>query len=226
MPSPLARPGAPVRAVVFDMDGVLLDSEPLHHAVMNGVLAPDGVVVSEDAYRAYIGTTDEDTWRDLVERHALPHPQQVYQAAYDAAIQEAYAAHSIANPGVTELLASLMARELPLAVASSSRTVWVESALQRMGVRAAFAEVVTGDMVRHGKPDPEIYLLAAERLGVAPAACLAVEDAPKGVAAAFAAGMRVVGLRTPYTAHLALPGAALVLDSLREFDAAVFGSPA
>ena len=216
--------GNSLAAVIFDMDGVLLDSEPLHHAVMNRILAPDGVVVSEDAYRAYIGTTDEDTWRDLHIRHRLPKPQAAYQAAYDAAIQEAYAQHSVLNPGVRELLAGLAARGLRLAVASSSRTVWVESALSRMEIRDAFAEVVTGDMVPRGKPDPAIYLLTAARLGVAPAACLAVEDAPKGVAAAVAAGMRVVGLRTSYTAHLALPGALCVLDDLTQFEARLLGA--
>ena len=82
--------------------------------------------------------------------------------------------------------------------------------------------VVTGDMVHRGKPDPDIYRLAATQLGVSPAACLAVEDAPKGVAAALAAGMRVVGVRTAYTAHLALPGTLCVLDSLTEFETAVF----
>ncbi len=219
----IAAAGATLAAVIFDMDGVLLDSEPLHHAVMNRVLAPEQVVVSEDAYREYIGTTDEDTWRDLVACHRLPHPQAHYQAAYDTAIQEAYAAHSVANPGVRELLAGLARRGLRLAVASSSRTAWVQSALARLGIREAFSEVVTGDMVRRGKPDPEIYLLAAARLGLAPAQCLAVEDAPKGVRAAHDAGMRVIGLRTPYTAHLALPGAALVLDSLANLEAALFG---
>ncbi len=209
---------APLRAVVFDMDGVLLDSEPLHHAVMNRVLAPEGVVVSEADYRAYIGTTDDDTWRDLVTRHRLPQPQHAYQAAYDDAIQEAYALHSVPSPGLHELLARLAARGLTLAVASSSRRTWVEAALRHLAVRDAFDVVVTGDMVARGKPDPEIYQLAAAQLGVSPAACIAIEDAPKGVAAAVAAGMQVIGVRTPYTAHLALPGASHVVDALLDID--------
>jgi beta-phosphoglucomutase-like phosphatase (HAD superfamily) len=77
---------------------------------------------------------------------------------------------------------------------------------------------VSGDDVRHSKPDPEIYLLAARRLGLPPGACLAIEDAPKGVTSARAAGMQVVGVRTPYTAHLSLDGAQVIVDSLVELD--------
>jgi HAD superfamily hydrolase (TIGR01509 family) len=204
-------------AAVFDMDGVLLDSEPLHHVVLNQALAPEGRSLSFDEYKRYIGTTLEYTWSDIIERYGLRGPLDRYVAAYDDGILESYRRHSVIAPGARALLELLRARGLRLAVASSSRTSWVEACLETLGVRDFFAVVVTGDMVTHSKPDPEIYLLAARQLDVEPRTCLAIEDAPKGVASAHAAGMTVVAVRTEYTAHLELPGAAVVLDSLEQF---------
>lgn len=207
----------PIQAVVFDMDGVLLDSEPLHHAVLNEALAPEGVSLDFEEYHPYIGTTLEYTWRDLIRRFSLTAPLHTYLDRYDAGILESYRRDSVLAPGVRALLDALAARGVRRAVASSSRTEWVETALTALGIREFFELFVSGDMVRNSKPDPEIYLLAASRLGVEPARCLAVEDAPKGVASATAAGMTVIAVRTPYTADLALPGASMVLQSLEEF---------
>lgn len=209
------------QAVVFDMDGVLLDSEPLHHIVLNEVLAVDAQALSFEEYRPYIGTTLEYTWTDIIGRLALTAPIEQYMAAYDERVLAAYHLHSVLAPGAQALLNLLAERGLRLAVASSSRTSWVETCLTTMGIRDCFEVVVTGDMVSRSKPDPEIYCLAATRLGVSPERCLAIEDAPKGVQSAHAAGMTVIGIRTEYTEHLALDGAATILDSLAECTAAL-----
>jgi len=129
-------------------------------------------------------------------------------------------------PGAAWLVGELKGRGLRLAVASSSRTAWVEACLQCLGLYAQFDTIVTGDMVTHGKPDPEIYLKAAAALGVPPAQCLAIEDAPKGVQAAHRAGMAVVAVDTPYTAALAIPEAVVRLHSLAEFDLRWLGAAA
>ncbi len=205
-----------IEAVVFDMDGVLLDSEPLHHTVLDEVLAAEGRSLTFDEYRPYIGTTLEYTWNDIIRRFRLTGPVEDYILRYDEGILESYRRHSVLAPGVRRLLDLLTERGIRRAVASSSRTAWVEAALETLGIRRDFELIVTGDMVTHSKPDPEIYLLAAERLGVDPRRCLAIEDSPKGAASANAAGMTVIGVRTAYTAHLPLEGAAVVLDSLEQ----------
>jgi beta-phosphoglucomutase len=210
-------------AVVFDMDGVLLDSEPLHHVVLNEVLATEARQLSFDEYRPYIGTTLEYTWSDLIRRFDLKGPVDQYILRYDEGILESYRRHSVIAPGVQRLLDLLAERGLRRAVASSSRTSWVEAALETLGIRAEFELVVTGDMVTHSKPHPEIYLLAAERLGLDPRRCLAVEDSPAGAASASTAGMTVVGVRTEYTEGAQLAGALVVLDSLEEFPVGVLG---
>lgn len=212
-----------IQAVVFDMDGVLLDSEPLHHEVVNDLLAEHGVVVDADQYKTYLGTTLDYTWTDLIRRFNLLGSLNDYRTRYGDAILESYRRHSTPSKGARELVQGLKERGLKLAVASSSRTAWVETALDALGLAAAFDTVVTGDMVTHSKPDPEIYLLAAARLNVEPCACIAIEDAPKGVASARAAGMTVIGVRTPYTVHLTLDGATAVLDDLSQFDYGLVG---
>lgn len=208
---------AAIQAVVFDMDGVLLDSEPLHHLVVNDLLAEHGIAIDAELYKTYLGTTVEYTWSDLIRRFDLPHAVAYYRERYDVAILASYRQHSQPAAGAIALVAELRRRGLKLAVASSSRTEWVRTALDQLGFGTAFDQVVTGDMISRSKPDPEIYLLAAARLDVRPAGCLAIEDAPKGVASAAAAGMTVVGVRTSYTEHLALDGAAVVLDDLTRF---------
>lgn len=204
-------------AVVFDMDGVLLDSEPLHHIVLNEVLATEGKHLTFDEYRRYIGTTLEYTWSDVIRRFDLQGPIDHYILQYDEGILESYQLHSVIAPGVRRLLDVITERGLRRAVASSSRTSWVEAALETLGIRDDFELIVTGDMVTHSKPHPEIYQLAAERLKLDPLRCLAVEDSPAGAASATAAGMTVVGVRTEYTRGASLSGAKVVLDTLEEF---------
>lgn len=219
---PFARP---IAAVIFDMDGVLLDSEPLHHETVNAILAEEGKTLSREQYLAYVGTTLEDTWGDLARALGLRRPYNYYAARYDDEILRQYAEHSEPAPCAQQLVDALAERGLPLAVASSSRLAWVEACLRRLGLRERFAAIVAGDMVAHGKPDPEIYLRAAAALNVAPERCLVFEDAPKGIEAAVQAGMAVVAVETPYTRDLPTPGATLRLASLCDFALSWLGGP-
>jgi HAD superfamily hydrolase (TIGR01509 family) len=216
---------ATIRAGIFDMDGVLLDSEPLHHQAVNELLNEEGKqALPFKEYVPYMGTTDEYTWNDLIRRYALAHPFAYYRDRYDAAILEHYRKMSQIAPGVQTLLSRLRERALPLAVASSSRTVWVETCLGALGIRGYFDVVVTGDMVQRSKPDPEIYLLAAERLQVSPSQCFAVEDSPNGIAAAVAAGMLTIAVETPYTRGQQTRAAQVQLGSLTEFDCSILNA--
>ncbi len=207
-----------IDAVVFDMDGVLLDSEPLHHLTVNDLLAEEGAHLELADYLGYVGTTLEDTWDDLVRRFGLKRSFEYYRDRYDSEILRHYQENAELLPGAAWLVQALAERGKRLAVASSSRTQWVNACLTKLGLFDRFSVVVTGDMVTHGKPHPEIYLKAAERLGVAPERCLAIEDAPKGVQAAYRAGMTVVAVDTPYTAGLAIPEADARISGLDRFD--------
>ena len=205
------------------MDGVLLDSEPLHHQAINTVLAEEGHgEISLAEYSRYLGTTAEYTWDDLVHRYGLERPWQYYFQRSDAAILEQYRLHSVIAPGVMTLLNFLKEEGLGLAVASSSLATWVEACLLALGIGDYFDVVVSGDMVSAGKPDPAIYLLASQMLGVPPPECFAVEDSPKGISAALAAGMLTIAVETPYTRGEATGAAQIQLRSLVEFDRSLF----
>lgn len=206
-----------MRAVIFDMDGVLVDGEPLHFAAVNDLLAEEDVQLDLDTYRGYMGTTLQHTWHDLRTRFHLAHDFDYYAKRYDDAVLRQYR-DAVPMPGVRTLLDGLARAGVPRAVASSSNRAWVETALTAMGIRDDFGVLVAGDEVRHSKPDPEIYLTAAAKLGAQPPHCIVIEDAPAGIESGRRAGMHVVAVRTEMTYGLPLTGADRIIDSLEEFD--------
>ena len=205
-------------AVIFDMDGVLIDSEPLHFAVLSDLLARAGHTLTRAENEQFIGTTSEAMFSTLITRHGLSGTVDEYIARYDEALLRVLREPHAPAPGVVALLARAGELRMRVAVASSSRREWVEATIQSLGLSDAFDEVVSGDDVERGKPDPAIYVLTAQRLDVAAHRCLAIEDSPNGVQSARAAGMTVLGVRTEYTAHLHLDGVARTVDSLADLD--------
>jgi HAD superfamily hydrolase (TIGR01509 family) len=198
---------------VFDMDGVLVDGEPLHFRAINELLAEEGKSISLEAYKPYMGT--KSGWADMVADMGLGRPAASYSERYNELILRQYRAESVALPGAVELV-NVLHGSLPLAVCSSSRRSWVDTCLDRLGIAGAFQAIVTGSDVDNGKPAPDIYLLAARGLAIDPARCLAIEDAPAGIASATAAGMTCWAVRTEYTRDLELPPCERVLESLTE----------
>jgi HAD superfamily hydrolase (TIGR01509 family) len=210
-----------VGAVIFDMDGVLVDSEPLHHRTLNEVLAEEGRPGLDFAeYVPYMGTTDIYTWNDLIRRFGLPNTCEYYCDRYDERILLAYRRYSTPAAGALAALRALREFGVPLALASSSRREWVETCLAALGVRRFFDIVVSGDMVERSKPHPEIYLTSARLLGVPAEVCAAIEDSPQGIAAALAAGMFTIAVASPYPTATSTSSAHLRLNSLEDFDAA------
>jgi HAD superfamily hydrolase (TIGR01509 family) len=197
---------------------VLIDSEPLHFAALNTVLATTGHALSNADYEQFIGTTTDAMWTTLIARWGLVKSMADYLVQYDEMLLRVLAQPHQPAPGIVPLIARGRELGLRLGVASSSRRIWIDATLRSLGLADAFDAIVSGDDVALGKPDPQIYVLAAQHLGIAPARCLAIEDSPNGVQSAHAAGMTVLGVRTPYTAHLSLDGAARIVDSVSELD--------
>src|SRR5215472_3410959 len=154
----------------------------------------------------------------LISPWSLPHPRAEYEASYDAAILRMLSRDWPPQPGVRSLLARARALGMRGGVASSSKRTWIDATLRSLHITDAFEVIVSGDEVTHGKPAPDIYLLASRRIGVPPEQCVAIEDSPKGILSARAAGMTVLAVRTPYTAHLSLDGAQRIVESLAELD--------
>jgi HAD superfamily hydrolase (TIGR01509 family) len=198
------------------MDGVLVDGEPLHFECVNELLAAEGKSISLDQYKPYMGT--KTGWTDMITDFELRHPREHYSPIYRDLVLARYRDRSEPLPGALSLVTALRMGGQRLAVASSSIRLWVEACLQKIGLGDAFEVLVTGDEVQHGKPDPEIYLRAAEKLGVAPQECLAFEDAPAGIESAKRAGMTAWAVRTEYTRGLPLPDPHREFESLADVD--------
>ena len=193
------------------MDGVLVDGEPLHFEAINSLMAEEGRGITLDQYKPYMGT--KSGWTEMIKDFGLTKERNYYSSRYLPLVLDQYRAKSFPLPGAVEIVHALRRAGIPLAVASSSIRPWVEACLERLGLAESFDLIVTGSEIARGKPDPEIYLLAAKGLGLRPEHCLAFEDAPAGITAAKAAGMTCWAVRTEYTRGLVLP------DPDREFEA-------
>jgi len=211
--------------VIFDMDGVLVDSEPLHFQAARLVYGAAGVVVTEDVYREIIGRTLDDSIEFLAKEHQLQGDITRIKADYDTTVLEILSRPLIANDGVHWLLGELRRRGCVLGLASSSQRNWVDATLRGLGLTDVFDSIVSGDQVSRGKPAPDIYRLAASELKMDPSLCIAVEDSAAGVQAAIEASMIAIGLRTPHVDPSLLSPAHQVIASLRDFPLALVGHP-
>jgi HAD superfamily hydrolase (TIGR01509 family) len=204
-------------AVIFDMDGVLVDGEPLHFRAINELLGPEGKALTLEQYKPYMGT--KAGWTEFITDFKLAHPREHYYPLYHELILAQYRTELVALPGAIAAVEAARASGVPVGLASSSVRPWVEACLAGIGLADAFDALTTGDEIENGKPAPDIYLLAARRLGVEPSRCLAIEDAPAGIAAAKAAGMTCWAVHTEYTRDLDLGAPDRVLGSLLELEA-------
>ncbi|HEY5639545.1 MAG TPA: HAD family phosphatase [Dehalococcoidia bacterium] len=211
------------RAVVFDLDGVLWDGEPLYHEAFNIVLRPIGHEVSANDYEQIIGSSVEAAWAWVMRRFDLEGPTDRFHDAYDAAVLELLAQPVEPLPGVNETIARLKSIPVPVGLASASLRQWVDATLSGIGLAGEFDATVSASEVERAKPAPDMYLLAAEKLGVPAGECVAVEDTRTGVASARAAGMYVVQVRAASTALPPIAEADAVIDSYAEFDFSLLG---
>ncbi len=213
-----AAPRPRLRAVIFDLDGVLWDGEPLYHEAFNVVLLPYGYRVTAEEYTNIIGFSVEAAWDWVMARFGLAGPRETFIRRYDEAVLRMLEEPLEPLPGVREIIAELKRRRVPVAVASASLRQWVDATIRGLGLDDAFDATVSASEVERAKPAPDLYLLAARCLGVPPAGCLAVEDTATGIAAAKAAGMFAVQVRAASTALPPLPEADLVIDDYSQFD--------
>jgi beta-phosphoglucomutase-like phosphatase (HAD superfamily) len=183
----------PCRALLFDMDGLMVDSEPLWFEVEREFARARGGDWTEALGTACIGMGMANTLRVMHESFGFPVDVE-RDASVIVELFVARVGELTLKTGFDELLAEALSKGVPRALASSSARRLVEATLARFGVRERFDAVVTGDCVAHPKPAPDIFLEAARRLGVPPDGCLVLEDSLAGVRAARAAGMRVIAV--------------------------------
>jgi HAD superfamily hydrolase (TIGR01509 family) len=207
-----------IDAVVFDLDGVLFDSEPLWDRARARVAGDTGGRWHESAQRDMMGMSSLEWSRYMYEQLGVPLAPEAISAAVVDRMEELYRERLPLLPGAREAVERLSRRRLGLA--SSSNRPLIELALDLSGLRPRFQAVVSSEEVPRGKPAPDVYLEAAERLGVDPRRCAAVEDSGNGIRSAKAAGMRVVAVPSASfpPEPEALGAADVVLGSLEELE--------
>ena len=186
-------------AIIFDMDGVLIDSEPLHIEAWETLFAELGHAQDHGINcRGYVGVADAVLLRDFLANHPRPESPTALHSRKLQHLNRLIRQHRPIYRELRELIPAL-AQQYRLAVASSSNQIVIDVVLDVAGLTKYFPVTVGGDAVQHLKPDPEVYLTAACRLGLPPGNCCAIEDSPTGIAAAKAAGLTVIGLTTGQT---------------------------
>lgn len=208
-----------LRALVFDFDGLILDTETPEFVAWQEVFAQHGLSLVAADWAHVIGSLDHgwDAATEITRATGQAVDRDELRGRWRERHSELLAKETL-RPGVAELIRLARTRGFGLAVASSSKRWWVQGHLERLGIFESFDAVATGDEVEHTKPDPAVYSLAVGRLGVPAAACLALEDSPNGIRAAQAAGLRCVAVPNDVSRNLDVSAADLVLDSLAELD--------
>jgi beta-phosphoglucomutase family hydrolase len=212
----LMQPGE--RAIIFDMDGTIIDSEPVHLKAYQAVLNGFGVSYTEKENREFLGRTDAIVSQALIARYKLDLSVPGLIEIKERKLKELLSQSATVRDGVLAVLRQASASHVPLAVASSATLATIEFVVDALAIRHYFQTVASGDEVEHGKPAPDVFLLAAERLHVKPAACLVIEDTANGIKAAKAAGMKCIAVPCDATKHEDHSQADLVLPSLSQFD--------
>jgi len=206
-------------AVIFDVDGVLTDSYQPHFLSWQRMFGELNVAFTEEQFRATFGRTNRDIFGELYQGGLTEEQIRSWGDRKEVLYREIIAEQFTPMPGAVELIDALAGAGFKLAVGSSGPPENIQVTLEKLGRAHLFSALVTGADVKRGKPDPQVFLLAAERLGVPPANCAVVEDAPQGVEAANRAGMASIAL-TGTTTHEALSHAQLIVDRLSELSPA------
>jgi sugar-phosphatase len=208
-----------MQAIIFDMDGVLIDSEPLWRRAEREVFAEQGLILSDDDCKRTMGLRTDELVAYWYRQHRwLARTQSVVAETINSRDAELVAAHGAPLPGAVDAVRAASGSGLPVGLASSSSLDLIELVVHALGLEGCFSVLCSAEDEERGKPDPAVYLTTARRLGVPPAGCVAIEDSARGVTAALAAGMRVIAVPPPeHFDDAEFDAAHLKLRSLEEF---------
>jgi HAD superfamily hydrolase (TIGR01509 family) len=206
-----------IRTVIFDMDGVIIDSEPVHFKVEQQMFKELGISISFEKHAGFVGTSSQNMWEQIVKEYSLEaSPGELTSSEYERYIRFLNENPLLPVKGVIELIEDLHSAGLKLMVASSSPLHVINRVLEKFRIGSFFSGIVSGTELEHSKPHPEIFLKTASLSGSSPNQCLVIEDSENGVIAARAAGMKCIGYRNPNSGPQNLGSADLVVNSFLE----------
>jgi HAD superfamily hydrolase (TIGR01509 family) len=215
------RRPAYLRGVIFDMDGVIVDSEPLSLATIAEVVTARGGLADPARFGDLVGRSLDDALKLAATRSGRDLAASELRIAYDERYLPRLRYTAAANPGLKELITALIQAGIPMALASSSTLAEIDAVVSALDLGSALTAVASGEEVPRAKPAPDVYLLAMRRLGLGAAGVVAIEDSASGVAAAIAAGLACVAVRTTLTTGHDHGAATLTVGSLTELNLGV-----
>lgn len=207
------------KAVIFDMDGVIIDSEPIHKKVLLRLLEEFKVTVSDEEYKNFIGLTNTVIWTKIIEKYGITeNVEDLVVRQVRENLKEIGERDVEPIDGIRELLESLKREKIKIGLASSSPMEGIELVLDKFRIKGYFQEVLSGEDLERPKPEPDIFLKTAKRLGVNPWECVVIEDSKNGVKAAKAADMKCIGYLNPNSGEQDISRADLIVESIEEIN--------
>lgn len=212
-----------LKAVIFDMDGVIIDSEHIHGVVEKKIFNSLGFDISEEEHNTYVGVTSRSMWEKLKKEHNLKESVDELVELKKKNFLDALEAIDDLEPipGVVDLIKDLHENGIKIGLATSSNFKEIDAIVGRFNLKKYFTTLTSGEEVPRGKPAPDTFLLAAERLGCKPEECAVIEDSHNGVIAANAANTISIGYKAPNSRDQDLSMANLVVGSLSELSCKV-----
>lgn len=205
-----------LKAVIFDMDGVIIDSEPFYLVIGMELYKKLNINMTEDEHITFTGVSNNNMWTTIKNKYGLKETVKELVKLQNKANIEYLEKHMDKPiPGVVEILESLKNNGIKVALASSSSMEIIKMVLEKFKIIEYFQSIVSGENLERGKPAPDIFLNAAKLLQVDPECCTVIEDSNHGVTAAKAAGMKCIGFQNPNSGNQNLKAADLILSSLK-----------
>lgn len=204
-----------MKAVIFDMDGVIINSEPLHHKVEREIVEELGGKLSDEEVASFVGTTDYNMWSKIKKKFNLElSVEELIEMKKERFMKEIDEIQLV--PNFIDFMLSLYKKGYLMAIASSNNRKIVDTIVNKFQLYKYMKFIISGEEVKRSKPDPEIFLTAAKKMNVTPSDCIVIEDATNGVKAAKAAGMKCIGLKNTDTGKQDLSEADLIIENFNE----------
>lgn len=206
-----------MKAVIFDMDGVLIDSEPLHLLTDKSLLKRLNVEVEENYFDKYVGVTNPVMWKEIVTSFNIQRSlQEILNIELSLKLKLLKKGNYLPMEGVLELLKDLYDHNIPISIASSSSSIFIKEVFKKLKIEKYVQLYISGENIEKSKPEPDIFLKTAELLQVRPEECIVIEDSKNGVIAAKRAGMKCIGFQNVNSGNQDLSKADFIVSTIKE----------
>lgn len=205
------------QCIIFDMDGVIVDSEPLHQLCEKEIFKMLGISVPENIHSSFVGSTDELMWSKIAEIYNLPvNIPDIIGLKKSLYLKNLREKEISPIEGVFSLLTELFQNGFFIALATSAPHEQIDFILNTFNIKHFFHSIISGEDVKNGKPDPEIFITVSKSIGIVPKSCIVIEDSYNGIIAAKKAGMKCIGYKNPHSGNQDLSKADIEICSLNE----------